>query len=1797
MRKRRGLRCLAGTVLALAVGFSAIPTVPAKASTPGMTEEQKWQELQNILPEVTGRYTEAPNKDSVSGTKFTAGMLLGNGSLGVVSDARHGEQSFYISTADGYVRTSENRKITNAQLEITDAIMENSLEVTTNDRSTNASDKDQGPGAVIDKDPLTYWVSNPTSRVSGPKWLVFTFSKAVTIDSWSSIHRGYMDTGAGYHNPRYNTRDFCLQTSEDGKEWSTVDDIVGNSDYTVERTLSEPVTSRYFRIYITKPVQLGQETASVTGDRETARISEVDFLYKGKSVIHVEKEEATQPSSNSYSYSQSDSNGFNGSASGAFDGNPYTYWRSNNQLATGEDKPKTIAVTSKESFTFNELEILHFGSRYPDEPQYNTYDFEVQVQQDGEWKTLKNVAGNVENVSHFTFDQPVTATGLRLYITKPVHPDYATKHRTNDMTFAVIYDINILMNGAQVLHSETEDDTYLHEQDVLNAEVRSKQIISGEQFYFTSWVERDKNILVTDVKLDEKAQGDTKLTVKMMAPNTSGTSTKTGAADDLLYVTREGALSGNESNYRFRVATVLKVLSDKYTVKGGIGELTLSPGETVRMITYSHTSAGTVKNGLSYKEVPVLLTEAQEYLNNAANTSEAAVAQAREDSRGWWKEYWLQSYIDIDDEILQRYYYGALYGLGSTIRPTPEGAEQPNLPSAMYGVWQTNDSPGSGGRAYLNYNYEAPYYGLHSSNRSYIMEPYYDDVTKRLSYVQENTAKNGYNGASIVRNICPVYSVFDLRTDRTTVAGTKKPTGSGFADQKTNTMLYTQALLWDWQYNKDEERLTKYIYNTVRDAVIFYIDFVTYNEKDGKYWIYKSASNERDGYDYDTNPTIDIGYIQSHFRSFMDIIEEASELGITGIDTLKEDKENLIPKMQHILDNLVEYPTNINNQETADDLESKGFEYDLEIIMSALYSNNGTQVKAGNVPWGMYIYEGNQPVPLEGLIHPAENVSLASDSNLLALVSDTFEYFNPLYPYYRGGGYNGFAKSYTMAARLGMDGDKLANHLASTIGALIRNNNTCMTSGHGIEVFGNVEAINSMLLQNENDELRVFPAWAKSKDAKFVDLRAKGAFLVSSEYKAGSGVEYVSIHSEKGNQVSFVAPWDGGVKVVDSKGNTVSVTRTLTENTAEFMYVFDTKAGETYTVTKEGGLPANTVKGVTLSIDSPILEMGETVQATYDILPADDTLKAVKFESSDTTVATVNNSGVICGRGAGTATITLSSVQDPSIQASVQIKVIRLEAPQNSITKYNNDAAGTSFTGTWTHHKNRPGAYNKDAHWSKTIGDSFEFTFTGTGVDFHSEKFNNCGKFEMWLNGTYVATYDNYLDVDTAQRDIVSCSVRDLEYGQHTIKLVVAEEAFFLVDAFTVYTEMGLDKLYEELSKITELKQSDYSKKTWDNYFSVWAESYDAYNDMMKTGETRDDVDELAAALKDAREALEEAELAADKTLLQKLYDEKKAVKDDGYTEKTWSAFQNALENAKAVLEDEDAQQEAVDSALASLQKAADELRKKVSKKTLEYYLTKAKAHVANGDVDGLVVSVQKLFETAIAEGEAVMANEDATAEEVTKATTKLMLAIHALNMKEADKTDLGMALELTTAIDLTKYVEVGQAEYLAAKEAAEAVMDDGDVLSQDVVDEAWSALVEAIANLRLKADKATLEALLNSVKDLDLSLYTEESVAVFRTALARANEVMADEALSEDDQKVVDQAVKALADAKDALKLKDTGATGDDNKQDGDDRGNGNQTSAPKTGDDSVAVIWGSLFAVIALAGAAICLRRRKSR
>lgn len=140
------------------------------------------------------------------------------------------------------------------------------------------------------------------------------------------------------------------------------------------------------------------------------------------------------------------------------------------------------------------------------------------------------------------------------------------------------------------------------------------------------------------------------------------------------------------------------------------------------------------------------------------------------------------------------------------------------------------------------------------------------------------------------------------------------------------------------------------------------------------------------------------------------------------------------------------------------------------------------------------------------------------------------------------------------------------------------------------------------------------------------------------------------------------------------------------------------------------------------------------------------------------------------------------------------------------------------------------------------------------------------------------------------------------------------------------------------------------------------------------------------------------------------------------------------------------------------------------------------------------------------------------------------------------------------------------------------------------------------------------MEDLIEKANAIDLSKYTEESVAVFRTALYNANLVLLNEDLSIDDQAVVGKAYDELDAAIQNLSTnegvtdpddgKDDTSKPDDGKDDTSkpDDGKGDTTTNPDGGDQAPATGDQAPWMVFPLLAAGLCLcltvvlRRRMS-
>ena len=235
----------------------------------------------------------------------------------------------------------------------------------------------------------------------------------------------------------------------------------------------------------------------------------------------------------------------------------------------------------------------------------------------------------------------------------------------------------------------------------------------------------------------------------------------------------------------------------------------------------------------------------------------------------------------------------------------------------------------------------------------------------------------------------------------------------------------------------------------------------------------------------------------------------------------------------------------------------------------------------------------------------------------------------------------------------------------------------------------------------------------------------------------------------------------------------------------------------------------------------------------------------------------------------------------------------------------------------------------------------------------------------------------------------------------------------------------------------------------------------------------------------------------------------------------------------------------------------------------------------AGTEYAGVIESVKTSFEEALAQAQAVYDNPSAAQQEVDGAWIKLMGEIHKLGFQRGDASQLAFVIEQAEAIDLNNYITAGQLKFTEALDAAKS-LDVADAL-QDELDQAVDSLLQAMLNLRYKADKSLLTAVLAEAAKVDPALYTAESIAAFQSANNAAQAVNDN---PDAEQAEVNCAVQALQEALSGLKpVESSGAVQGDNTKT---TGSGNA----KTGD---AAPIAAAVSLLALAGAAFVIGKKK--
>lgn len=561
---------------------------------------------------------------------------------------------------------------------------------------------------------------------------------------------------------------------------------------------------------------------------------------------------------------------------------------------------------------------------------------------------------------------------------------------------------------------------------------------SAQTIKSKSWVSATDNLLFIELEAIDKA---TKVSINLSVPENKRAEVKEGKAKGIHWLTRAFV---DSVDIPTKVAVALKINNYKEN------NVTLEVGKKL-VIAIAVESAFKQDDPLKY------------VVGKVAKTNNKATKKLFQQHNKWWNTYWSMSSISISDPVLMKAYYQGLYTMAACSRDL-------KFPPGIFG-WTTTDRPRWNGDYHLNYNFEAPFYGLYAANRLEQGEPHdaplIDFMAKGEAYAKQITHGRGV--------LYPV-GIGPLGTDVTKnhpAHNNSKDTEEGglFFGQRSNSAygLINMAQYWRSTYDTDYGRK---IYPYALAVVNFWEDYLRF--ENGRYVIYGDAIHEGSG--EDKNPILSLGLLRNAFDLIIDLST-----------TLKVDEDQQ-EGWKNILSKLSDFPVQTRNGK-------KVFRYTEEGV--AWWSGNGLGIQQ---------------------IYPANAITLDSDQELLVVAQNTIDEMQ------RWHDSNTSSSFFTAAVRVGYNPQKIMTELRKYAQHTYPNGFQ-MNNPHGIENSCTVtNALNEMLCMSAGNVIRLFSVFPKDQNASFNNLRTWGAFLVSAKLNDGI-INQVKIKSEKGMPCTIINPW------------------------------------------------------------------------------------------------------------------------------------------------------------------------------------------------------------------------------------------------------------------------------------------------------------------------------------------------------------------------------------------------------------------------------------------------------------------------------------------------------------------------------------------------------------------------------------------------------------------------------------------------------------------------------------------------
>jgi hypothetical protein len=465
-----------------------------------------------------------------------------------------------------------------------------------------------------------------------------------------------------------------------------------------------------------------------------------------------------------------------------------------------------------------------------------------------------------------------------------------------------------------------------------------------------------------------------------------------------------------------------------------------------------------------------------------------------------WQRYWSRSGVQLEDTVLQRWWYRMLYFAQTVCKP---GTSPMNLMAPL----ATDVTPWHSDYHH-NYNSWQVFWPLPASNQSELTDPwisYLNDMIPRFKFL----AKETFDCEGIY---CPISSFLHEPDPATCQSKNKRqlsfnPWGLTIGDVGMNVQNVWQKHLCD----PDSLYLKTKIYPFIREGALFYASFMEKCKKDdkGKILLGPSYSPEH-GKVGIFNCPFDIAYVHYTFDA---LIQASRELQMD---------EDLARKCIEYKALLSDYPFAMNENGEPVVVDWEGCKYN-EVPVHNITVPAAPVFPCDQVTWF-------SPEPEKELFRRTILVTRHNFNNsnvIFNIAKARLSMYEAVDD----------AKKWFISRELPNGLFKWQGHAHGTFMG---------------EMIGIAGLVNEFLLQSVQNKIRLFPCWPVNKNAKFYGLRAQGGFIVSAEFVDGR-VASATIESGAGKQLQLLSPW-----------KTIYINGTKADINPDGLVTISTKKGEVF---------------------------------------------------------------------------------------------------------------------------------------------------------------------------------------------------------------------------------------------------------------------------------------------------------------------------------------------------------------------------------------------------------------------------------------------------------------------------------------------------------------------------------------------------------------------------------------------------------------------------------------------------------